>query len=282
MDNTTIAQHLTDHVHRLEAEGGNLYRIRAYRRAAQAVLMYSGSVADLIQRAGREGLRQALGVGEHLAWTIEHLVTTGAFSTMTRGVDEVPAHQQVLALAGVGARTVQLLDEQLGVQTVAELRKAAAAGQLEQINLPPAQRRKLLKSLRQHREQEQKHPPAHEPGVEQLLRVDAHYRRQADLEQLPTIAPYTFNPLEEARLPLLILKLERWHYRVAYSNSALAHRLGRTRDWVVIHFRSDNGSGQRTVVTERHGYLRGRRVVRGREEECQDYYHTLTETDQRK
>jgi hypothetical protein len=45
------------------------------------------------------------------------------------------------------------------------------------------------------------------------------------------------------------------------------------RDWVVIYFYDgDHVERQRTVVTETRGSLVGRRVVRGREEECREYY----------
>jgi hypothetical protein len=58
-----------------------------------------------------------------------------------------------------------------------------------------------------------------------------------------------------------------------FSNTALAHELGRTHDWVVIYFGRDGGpEHQRTVVTETRGPLEGRRVVRGREGECREHY----------
>jgi hypothetical protein len=58
-----------------------------------------------------------------------------------------------------------------------------------------------------------------------------------------------------------------------FSNTALAHELGRTRDWVVIYFgRAGGPEHQRTVVTERLWPLAGRRVVRGREAECRAYW----------
>ncbi len=60
--------------------------------------------------------------------------------------------------------------------------------------------------------------------------------------------------------------------RALFSNTALAHRLERTRDWVVIFFEKGDVRGQRTVVTEPRGDLAGRRVVRGRENECRVYY----------
>jgi hypothetical protein len=60
-----------------------------------------------------------------------------------------------------------------------------------------------------------------------------------------------------------------WHFTVLFSNTARAHELGKTRDWVVVYFHSTGGTpAQRTVVTESHGPLAGARVVRGREDEC--------------
>lgn len=50
------------------------------------------------------------------------------------------------------------------------------------------------------------------------------------------------------------------------------YELGKTNDWGVVYF--DDGDGERkcTVVTEHQGELTGKRVVRGREKECAEYY----------
>jgi putative hydrolase len=54
-----------------------------------------------------------------------------------------------------------------------------------------------------------------------------------------------------------------------FSNTALAHQLKKTHDWVIIYFYDDqHQEGQHTLVTETRGPLLGRRVVRGRENEC--------------
>jgi hypothetical protein len=64
-----------------------------------------------------------------------------------------------------------------------------------------------------------------------------------------------------------------WSYTALFSNTALAHRLGRTDDWVVIYFaRAGGPEHQRTVVTETRGPLEGLRVVRGRETECREHH----------
>jgi DNA polymerase (family X) len=106
-----------------------------------------------------------------------------------------------------------------------------------------------------------------------LLDVDAEYRRRAAAGELPRIAPRRFNPQGEAWLPILHCERGEWHFSVLYSNTAAAHRLGRTRDWVVVYcYDGDHQEGQHTVVTETRGGLRGKRVVRGRELQCRDHY----------
>jgi hypothetical protein len=102
--------------------------------------------------------------------------------------------------------------------------------------------------------------------------VDAAYREEAGLNCLPRIAPRRFNPDGEPWLPLYQADRSGWRFRALYSNTALAHRLGQTHDWVVIYFDDGVVEGQRTVVTETRGDLRGRRVVRGRERECRQHY----------
>jgi hypothetical protein len=61
-------------------------------------------------------------------------------------------------------------------------------------------------------------------------------------------------------------------FTVMFSNTAKAHELGKTNDWVVVYFSKGKGENQCTVVTESRGALKGKRVIRGREEECRKYY----------
>src|SRR5207302_1143777 len=107
------------------------------------------------------------------------------------------------------------------------------------------------------------------PGVgPQLARVLHERLGVSTLEQLERAA-------HDGRLAQAGVGPKR--LRGLFSNTALAHRLNRTRDWVVISFHDGFTSGQRTVVTETVGDLRGRRVVRGRERECRAYYGSQPE-----
>ncbi|RPH60923.1 MAG: DNA-binding protein, partial [Burkholderiales bacterium] len=86
-------------------------------------------------------------------------------------------------------------------------------------------------------------------------------------------APKRFNPEGKAWLPVQHATVDDWHVTALYSNTARAHELERVFVWVVIYFHRDaHPELQRTVVTETRGTLAGRRVVRGREAECRDWY----------
>ncbi|MFP2912760.1 DNA-binding protein, partial [Pyxidicoccus sp. 3LFB2] len=116
-----------------------------------------------------------------------------------------------------------------------------------------------------------------QPELGLLLRMDEEYRRRAAAGELRTIAPRRFNPSGEAWLPVLRRKVEGWNIRALFSNTALAHQQGTTRDWVVLYFDKDEEEGQCTVVTAHGGPLDGKRVVRGREVECLAYYGVESE-----
>src|SRR5947209_7267273 len=81
MDNFSIAQRLRQHARQLDGQGENLYRIRAYRRAAQIVLGLEQPVLDLLTHSGSQALHSLPGIGTHLGFTIEHLARTGEFLT---------------------------------------------------------------------------------------------------------------------------------------------------------------------------------------------------------
>jgi putative hydrolase len=109
-------------------------------------------------------------------------------------------------------------------------------------------------------------------SIEELLDVDHEYREAARTGKLRTIAPRRFNPKKEAWLPILHTQRSARHYTALFSNSALAHQLKKTRDWVILYYDDDHGERQCTVMTGRTAPLTGKRIVRGREQECAAYY----------
>jgi DNA polymerase/3'-5' exonuclease PolX len=82
MDNRAIANRLLQHARDLYREEPNMYRVRAYRIAAETVMRLDRSVADIVTEHGRKGLEELPGIGAHLSYTIDGLVRTGEFHTM--------------------------------------------------------------------------------------------------------------------------------------------------------------------------------------------------------
>jgi hypothetical protein len=115
-------------------------------------------------------------------------------------------------------------------------------------------------------------PEAGAPGVAELLDVDREYREKAGAGELTRIAPRRFNPGKEAWLPILHTHRGERNYVALYSNTARAHELGRTRDWVVLYWDGTEQEHQATVINCQQGALMGRRIVRGRESECEQLY----------
>src|SRR5262249_17061575 len=155
--------------------------------------------------------------------------------------------------------------EQLGISTLEDLERAAHDGRLHRLGVGPKRLRGIREALAgRFGRYRFAVPVREEPGVAELLAVDEEYRRRAEALSLPPIAPRRFNPTGEPWLPISRMRRGGWQYRALFSNTALAHRLGRTHDWVVVYFENGTATGQRTIVTENRGDLRGRRVVRGR------------------
>jgi DNA polymerase/3'-5' exonuclease PolX len=74
ISNEELARRLREHARALDAEGGNLYRVRAYRRAAQTLLELDEPVVDVLERGGRRALEALPGIGSHISLAIDNLV----------------------------------------------------------------------------------------------------------------------------------------------------------------------------------------------------------------
>lgn len=255
MDNPTIARRLREYAAKLEGEETTLYRVRAYRRAADVVQGLAHPLAELYAERGRAGLEELPSIGSHLAYTLEGLLISGEFRTLRpEGANREP-DRLLTSLPGIGPLLALRLREHLGITTLQELERAARAGRLSEVGIGPRRLQTLLDALVERSRPIT--PPPGEPTVVTLLQLDAEYRRQAQRLRLPTTSLLTCNG---------------WHYRIHFARTALARRLNQTRDWVEIHFTDGTNTGQRLVRTETEGDLAGRRVLRGRERECRVHY----------
>jgi DNA polymerase/3'-5' exonuclease PolX len=70
LTNHEIARRLREQASQLARGGDNLYRVRAFRQAAMAVLALPREVSDLLAADGRRALERLPGIGKSLAGTI--------------------------------------------------------------------------------------------------------------------------------------------------------------------------------------------------------------------
>lgn len=263
----------------LEVQGTNPYRVRAYRRAAHSVREAGASVAELAVAAPMGELERLPGVGRSIGSAIREYASSGWLAMLERLEGQVSPEDLFASVPGIGDQLARRLHAHLHIDTLEELELAAHDGRLEQVDGFGPRRAEALREIlggllsRSSRRwsrmvEMQPADAATRPPVDLLLRVDADYRGKAAAGELRTITPRRFNPERRAWLPILHTEVGGWALTALFSNTARAHDLGMTRDWVIVYYEQNGDEGQATIVTERHGLLAGRRVVRGREAEC--------------
>ncbi len=277
--NQPIAEQLREFAGLLQAQGANPFRVSAYRKAADAVQRSEQSVREMFERDGRDGLQRLSGVGPGIAGAIAEMLITGRWSQLQRLRGSVEPETLLQSVPGIGPGLARVIHDTLHVDTLEALEIAANDGRLESVPEFGPRRAQMIRAAlaamlgRRSVVVVRRGASTDEPAVAILLDIDREYRERSDAGALPTIAPRRFNPTGASWLPVLHVTRDGWHFTALYSNTAQAHRLGRTRDWVVVYFYDkDHVEGQHTIVTESRGVLGGKRVVRGREAQCREHY----------
>jgi DNA polymerase (family 10) len=273
-ENTRVAERLLEAARLLNAQGAGPYRAAAYRAAGNAIAHHPHDVRRVFEREGVKGLDAVPHVGLGIASAVAEMLLTGGWSQLERLRGEVDPVTLLRSVPGVGEGFARRIRDELHVDTLEGLETAANDGRLESLRgMGPRRAAAIRASLDQMLRRFRREPAGHAPPVQVLLEVDRRYRAEAAAGTLRTIAPRRFNPGNERWLPVLHAQRDGWHFTALFSNTALAHKLGRVRDWVVVYYYDgDHVERQCTVVTEPRGPSAGRRVVRGREDECLRLY----------
>jgi DNA polymerase (family 10) len=269
----------------LEQQGANPFRVRSYRRAADAVRSAEMPLAGRLEEGDLGALQEIPGIGERLAGAIQEIVQTGRLGLVDTLEAEVSPEAVLARVPGIGETLAARIHEQLGIASLEELEEAAHDGRLDTVAglgaervqgirdalagmLARSSRRRLRQRLRSTGRDSGASP---EPPVNLILDIDAEYRDQAAAGRLRTIAPRRFNPEGESWLPIMEAARDGWQFTALHSNTARAHELGKTRDWVVVYYKRESGpEGQCTVITAGAGPLAGHRIVAGRERESRE------------
>jgi len=107
------------------------FRIQAYYRAAGSIETLGGEVEEFWRA---ERLCDIPGVGEALSTKLEELLRTGRLGYYERLRAQVPSGvMELLTISGVGPKTARLLWREAGLESVAEVKRAAEAGELRSL-----------------------------------------------------------------------------------------------------------------------------------------------------
>lgn len=281
-DNNDIADIFEQVSDLLEAQGDDYYRIRAYREGAQTIRQLGRSAVEIYHQDGITGLQALSHIGQRLALSIEELTTTGELGLLERLLIEVSPEDLFTTVPGIGQLLARRIYRVLGINTLEELEQAAHNGSLGELEGFGRGRVQLVRDalgtmlgrtsrqrvkVRRWQQEQPVKPITQTPSVELLLEVDEQYRYLAGVGHLRMVTPRRFNPEGKRWLPVMRMNKDGWSFNALYSNTARAHELDKTHDWVVVSYAPEGAPerrrGQCTVVTETRGTRRGHRVIRG-------------------
>ncbi|MEA3328603.1 MAG: DNA polymerase/3'-5' exonuclease PolX [Candidatus Omnitrophota bacterium] len=107
----------------LEIKEENPFRIRAYRRAAQALEKLS---QDLEKLAAEDQLTNIEGIGHDLSSKIKEFLSTGKVKLHQDLIKQSPkGFLELMAIPSIGPRTAKLLSEKLNIKSINQLEKYA-------------------------------------------------------------------------------------------------------------------------------------------------------------
>ena len=158
MDNLTLARLLDETAALLEIDGADPFRVRSYRRAAEAVEQQTTQLATLVtppngDQPDPKALLAIPGIGKAMALNIRDLVATGTMPLRTELLTRYrPTMLELLRLPGMGPKTVALIWSALQVADIDALEAAAKAGHLDKLpRMGEKFTTKLLKGIEDHR-----------------------------------------------------------------------------------------------------------------------------------
>jgi DNA polymerase (family 10) len=131
MTNQELAKTFQTIADLLEIKGENIYKILAYRKAADS-LSNLGQDINAIWKEGK--LTEVDGVGKAIAEKIDELLSTGHLGFLDKLEGEVPPGlAELLQVPDLGPKKVALFWKQLGITNLTELDNAAREGKLRSL-----------------------------------------------------------------------------------------------------------------------------------------------------
>ena len=112
----------------LELNGANVFRVRAYQNASRAL---SGLELDLWAVTEAERLTEVKGIGKGLASLVTEALTYGTWGYIQSLFENTPPGLiEMLGIPGLGPKRIKQFHDELGIESIDELKAAAVEGAL--------------------------------------------------------------------------------------------------------------------------------------------------------
>ncbi|MEO6992347.1 MAG: DNA polymerase/3'-5' exonuclease PolX [Lacunisphaera sp.] len=157
MNKTEIAAVLVEIGTLLELKGENPFKIRAYQAGARVIEALSED--EIAERVKAGTLDEVKGVGEALAQKISELHTTGRLDFFEKLKSSLPPGMvELLQIPGVGPKKIRVLNEKLGIDSIAKLQQLAQEGQIATLDgFGEKSQEKILEGIRNREKYGRRH-----------------------------------------------------------------------------------------------------------------------------
>ena len=131
MDNAEVAKRLYEMAEMLEFKGENVFKIKAYQKAARHIEELEEDINVLRKK---DELANIPGVGEAIEAKIKEMLDTGSFRAYEEIRHTIPEEiEEITAVQGIGPRTAHLLYTKLGLKDLKGLLRAAEEHRIRRI-----------------------------------------------------------------------------------------------------------------------------------------------------
>ena len=151
MENRNIAAVFYETADLMEIRGDDPFRIRSYRRAAEAVEGLPTRIADIASDTKK--LLEIPGIGKSMAGNIQQLLTEGNFPLHAELLQKYrPSMLELLKIQGLGPKTIALIWDAYQVSDIEGVEKLAREGKIRELpRMGEKHEQKILRGIEEYR-----------------------------------------------------------------------------------------------------------------------------------
>jgi len=152
LDNKTVASIFYETADLMEVRNDDPFRIRSYRRAAEAIEALETQLADMYEN--EKALLEIPGIGKGMATNIREIFTRGKLTQHEELLQKYrPSMLELLKIQGLGPKTIALIWDAFQICDVDGVAKLAQEGKLRELpRLSEKSEQKILKAIESYRQ----------------------------------------------------------------------------------------------------------------------------------